>query len=187
MAAGERRVFRVRQGLLIAVSLVGRRHHDRLYLRGPPARLQDIPCALNVALKREHGVAVGDAHDGLRGQMKNGVDLVLAQDALDKVAIPHIAADDIHRVEGARADQLAARHPVAHQANHLGLGREQAAGEPAAQQARSAGDQRGPVAPVGWIDLHVHIFQGAWPLFQRSLSNWLSRYVSMAWKKPWWL
>ncbi len=40
------------------------------------------------------GIAVGDADDGLRGEVEDGVDLVLAERALEQRLVADVAADD---------------------------------------------------------------------------------------------
>ena len=87
----------------------------------------------------------------------------------------------VHAIERARADSLALRHPVAHEADDVRVAREQALDEPAAEQARRAGDEHRAVEPVG---VAHQTLQGALPLCHSPSSSSTSRIVSMGCQKP---
>src|SRR5439155_128654 len=84
-------------------------------------------------------VAVGDADDGLGGQVEHGGHLVLAQDPLQGGLVADVAAGQLDRVDQPAADQLALRDPVADQAGDPGAGLDQAEHQPAADQAGGGG------------------------------------------------
>ena len=84
MPALQRRALVVGQLLLVAVGLVRRGDDDLLDRRAAAAGLQQRPGALDVGLEGGDRVAVGDADDGLRRQVDDGVDLVLAERAFEQ-------------------------------------------------------------------------------------------------------
>ena len=76
----------------------------------------------------EIGLRLAIADDRLRGEVEDGVDLVLAEGALEGLEVADVAADDVHADRAApAAHQLALRHPVAHQADDVGAGSRAAA------------------------------------------------------------
>ena len=97
--------------------------------------------------------------------MEHGVDLVLAERALEQRAVADVAADHADPLEQAGADQLALGHPVAQQADHVGAELDQAPHQPAAEQAGRAGHEDGAVAPPAGV--HAHTFHGASPELHR--------------------
>src|SRR5439155_18861357 len=111
--------------------------------------------------------------DRLGGQMEDGVDLELAEDAFQKIALADIAAYDGDIVDAAGAHDLGRRDPVADNGDDIGLGGAQAFDEPAADQAGGAGDQCGPIAPERGV--YSQTFHGAAPEFQSSFKYWYSR------------
>ena len=137
--------------LLVAIGLVRRRDDDLRDLGAAPAGFQQRPCPLDVGLERRDGVAVGDADDGLRRQMKDGVDLMFAQRPLQQRLVAHVAAHQFDFVDHAAADQFALRHPVAHQADDVRPGRHAVAAPASCPPVRS---RRSPVSggPARTID-----------------------------------
>ena len=118
-----------------------------LHGRAAPAGLEQRPGAADVRVERGDRIAVGDADGRLRRQVEDRRDLVLAERALERLLIAHVAADDADPVEQSGGDQLRARHPVAHQATTSAPGASELPHEPAAEQAGGAGHEDGPVAP----------------------------------------
>src|SRR5207245_938397 len=76
--AHQRRVLVVGATIMVAVGFVRRGRHHLLDLGAPPARFEDGPRPGNVALERRDRVASRNRHDGLRREMDDRVDLVLA-------------------------------------------------------------------------------------------------------------
>ena len=79
--------------------------------------------------------------------MKTGVDLILAEHPVDDLAVGDVASHHLDPFERAAAHQLAVRYPVAHQPDHVRTHLDQCLGQPRAQNARTASDERGAVAP----------------------------------------
>ncbi len=115
-------LFAVGQNFLVAVGFVGRCQNNLFDLWAAAAGFQHIPCAGNVGLKGGDWVAVGDGDNGLRRQVHDGVNFVLAQNSFDKFTIPNIAAHDLHLFDGLRAHQFALGNPIAHQTDDIGAG-----------------------------------------------------------------
>src|SRR5262249_11301271 len=112
----------------------------------------------------------------------------LAERSLEERSVGDVAADDLDLSERAALDELALRHPVAHETDHVGAEFEQAPYDPAADQARGPSDQRRAIRPEAGIEVHAHpqTFQGALPVAQRFSSSLRSRMVSMhCQKSPW--
>ncbi len=176
VAAFERRVLGVRKLLVVAVGLVGGGEHDLLHRRVVPAGLEQGPGARDVRLERRDRAAVRDSHDRLSGEVKDGVHLVFGDGALEQRLVADVAPHHADAVDQVVADQLGLRHPVAHQANDVRLGREQPPDEPGAHEAGAARHEHGPVAPERLV---YQTFHGAPPESHSSSSTRLSRRVSM--------
>ena len=101
MAAFERRVLAVGELFLVAIGLVGGGDHDGADARRAPARLEQVPRALNVAFECRDGIAIGDSDDGLRRQMNDRRGFVFADGPFQQVAIADIAAHDFDAVDDA--------------------------------------------------------------------------------------
>ena len=69
--------------------------------------------------------------------MEHGTDLVLAEHALEQRLVAHVAAHHADPLQQACADQLALRHPVAEQADHVGAELDQTPHEPARRGGRT--------------------------------------------------
>src|SRR5262249_36784884 len=121
---------------------------DNLFHQGTaPRRFEKRPCALNVGFKRRDGIAIGDADDGLRGQVENGVDFVFAEDAFERRLIAHVAADYFHALDVARSRGFRLRNQIAHQTHDVSARLEQSLDEPSADETGGAGDERWTVFP----------------------------------------
>src|ERR1019366_2629697 len=77
--------------LLITVGLIGGRHHNRRDLGRATAGLEQIPGTLNIGGEGRSWVAIGDANDGLGRHMKDNLDFVLAEHALEQIAVGDLA------------------------------------------------------------------------------------------------
>ena len=65
---------------------------------------------------------------------------VFADGSFQQIAIAEIPTHDFDTVDGMRPHQLTLRHPIAHQADHIGAGFHQTAGQPGSHQTGSAGN-----------------------------------------------
>ncbi len=184
----QRRGLVIRQFLVRAVGFVARRRHYGADEGTSPRGLEQRPRPADVRVERRHGVPIGDADDGLRGEVEDRIDFILAQRAFHEMLIAHVAADDIHARERVGREECAARHPVAHERRDVGAFIEQPPDEPAAEQAGGAGDQDGPVTPVRcrFLLAHFHFFHGGAPPAQSDSSRRRSRSVSIGCQKPSW-
>lgn len=93
-AARQGRPLGVRQLVLIAAGLVGRRYDDLLHRRAPAAGLQPGSGPAGVRLERIERVTVRDGHGGLGGKYEHGCRLVLAKDAFQSGLISHVPSND---------------------------------------------------------------------------------------------
>ena len=126
---------------------------------------------MNVGLEGGDRVPVGDAHNGLRGQVKDRVDFKFAQGSLQAGLVAHIATHDFDMIGQAVTHYHALWHVVAHHADDIGPGLNQTLHKPAAHKAGGASDHRGAIAPEFVVGAdHDQTFQGAFPLFHMSLS-----------------
>ena len=157
--------------------------NHRRYWR-PAAGFQQAPCPGDIGLEGRDRVAVGDADDGLGGEMDDRIYLVLAQSALQKLLVGDVAPDDLHFVQMARADHLAVGYPVPDEADDIRACRHQRFHQPPADKARRAGYEGRAVPPKLFISLYHQTFQGAWPDCHRFSKIFFSRKVSMHCQKP---
>ncbi len=141
-------VLGVRQDVARAVGLVGR-GDDRARNVVHAARLEDVPGAAHVGLERRPRGAVGRAHDGLRRQMQDRVDLVLAHGALEQVGVEQVPAHDRAARLGALERQCAAGPFVAAQHDHGGAAVQERAGEPRSEHPVGARHERAPPGQRG--------------------------------------
>jgi hypothetical protein len=65
--------------------------------------------------------------------------------------VAHVAFYNLHAIHQMRAHELTLRHPIAHEANNIRLGFQEAVYEPAPDEARGARDERRPVLPKRFI------------------------------------
>src|SRR3989344_1047409 len=79
------------QVIVIAVCLVGRGNDYSLYMRVALARLQHIPCSLNIDLKSVQGVVYRLIDDRLRGKMEHDIDIVPAKELIQEREIADVA------------------------------------------------------------------------------------------------
>src|SRR6185437_15339960 len=100
-----------------------------------------------IALECRHGIPVRNPNDRLRSQMKNRVDLVLAQRSFEKVAVLYISPHRLHASDVAGSNQLAARYPVPHETYDIGATFQQSLDKPTANKSRCAGDEDRAVQP----------------------------------------
>src|SRR6266404_2747343 len=147
MTTLQRGVFGIRQSLVTAISFVGRGYYDLLYGRRAAASFEHRPRAPYVGFKSADWISVGDADDGLCGQMKHGVDLVLAQHALDCVLLANVSAHHRDSSEHSGTKQLVFGEPVAYERDYESAAFDQGFGQPAAEQACSSGDQHWSLPP----------------------------------------
>src|SRR3989338_10451418 len=88
------RMLDIRQIVMSAVCLIGRRndysHNGRISLAG----LQHIPRPLNVDLKRIKWIIYRLVDDRLRGKMEHGIDIVPAEYLIQEREIANVAARD---------------------------------------------------------------------------------------------
>jgi hypothetical protein len=78
--------------------------------------------------------------------VKNGVDLVFTEDALQEGLI---AADELNAAREVGLKEKRLWDPVSDQANGVSVGLKESANEPAAHETGSAGDEGGPSMPKG--------------------------------------
>src|SRR5262245_11633120 len=90
----QRVIFFVRQSIVRAVGLVARSDDDAFDGLGAAAGFQQRIGSANVGLEGRERRTVGGADDGLRGQMEDGLDLVLGQEALHQGVMFDRAIDD---------------------------------------------------------------------------------------------
>src|SRR5712664_228415 len=119
MPALKWRVFSV-ASFGFAIGLVRRGDHDVLDDRAAPAGLEHGPRPANVCLESADRVSVCNPDCGLCGQVKDGVDLVLTKNPFDELLVTYVAAHPVHFVDEARPHEVALRHPITHEANHIG-------------------------------------------------------------------
>jgi len=118
---------------VLAVRLIRRRHHHLLDGGAASAGLKQAPSTADVGLEGGKRVPVRDADDRLTGQVEDGVDLVFPESAFQERLVANVAADGGDAVNAARPNQLASRHPIAHQAHHVGAPLQQDGHQPRAQ------------------------------------------------------
>jgi hypothetical protein len=90
----ERHVLAVRELALLAVGLVGGGDHDPAHARASSACLQECGGAADVRVEGLHGVAIRDRHDRLGSEVKDELDLVVAERSLDQALVPNVAEHD---------------------------------------------------------------------------------------------
>ena len=128
--------------------------------------LEQIPCAFDIGRERRNRVAVGDADDGLRGQMKDDFDFILTKRALNEIAVGDIPAHGIDLFDAPAADEFALRNPVAHEANDVRTRFKQLLHQPRTEQSGAAGDEDRAISPKR---IHsAHTFHGVFSLAQSS-------------------
>src|SRR5581483_10293427 len=147
VSAAQRKVLLVREDIVAAVGLVAGCDHDLAHSRHAPTSLEEIPGSAYVRFERGDRVAVRDADDGLGGEMKDGLDLVFVQCALEAATILDLAADDCDPVLESGRVKPAVGNDVAHEAYLVRAQRDESLGKPAPEQSRASGDQDVAVAP----------------------------------------
>lgn len=101
--------------------------------------------------------------------MKDGINFVLTQGALEKIAVTDIAAHNLDGTKCAGVHHFALGNPVAYDANNIRAGFTQTSGKPTSNQAGGARDQSGTIPPKRTIQAQT--FHGALPDFQRSFNS----------------
>ena len=147
----QRHVLVIRERGLLAVGLVAAGDDDARHLRRAPDRLEQRPRAPHVAVERGHRVAVGHADLRLRGQVQDGGDFVLAEQALEQLLIADVAAHGGHVADPRR--RTGRRDVVADERDHVGAQVDQLLGELGSQEPGRAGDGHRPVAPEVGVGL----------------------------------
>jgi hypothetical protein len=104
----EREVLPVGQLVVAAVRLVRRRDDDALDAAQHAARLEQAPGSAHVGFPRAERRAVRGADDGLRCEVEDVLDLVLAQYAKEGVVVGQVGEGD----HAALLDALAAEAGV---------------------------------------------------------------------------
>ena len=84
------------------------------------ARFEQDPRAADVRLKRAERSLVSDAHDGLRGEVKDGIDLILVQCSLDQRLVADVAVDHVDPALGPFEQQRGGGHGVAFEHADMG-------------------------------------------------------------------
>src|ERR1700674_4727885 len=130
MTALQRHRLVVGEMLLIAVGLIGGRHHNRRDFWRAAASLEQIPGALDVGRKGRDWVAISNAHDSLGREMKHDFDFVLAQGALDEITVDNVAAHSVDLLNPTAAHEFTLRNPVANQAHNIRAGINELLDEP---------------------------------------------------------
>ena len=93
--------------------------------------LQHRPGAADVRLERRQWRGVGDPDDRLGSEMKNGVDLVLAEGPLDQPGVTDVSVHDVHVTLGALDDERRSDDRVALEHGRACSLREQGLDQPA--------------------------------------------------------
>src|SRR6266850_5388112 len=81
--------------------------------------------------------------------MKNGVDFILSQDALQESLIADIAAHNLDLLEIACPDKFTLRDPISNQANNVCFRLKKSFDQPRAKQPGASGDKSWTIAPKG--------------------------------------
>ena len=122
MPAENRRVLRVRQLLLIAIRLV-RRSDDDLWtvgLRRHASSSAQVPRIFVSSVETGFRFATPTVVCAARWMTVD--DFVLAERALERLLIPHVASNHPDLFDQARRHELRARNPVAHEGHDVGAG-----------------------------------------------------------------
>ena len=179
---GARLAHIVRQHVVITVSLVTRRRHDRTDQGASAGRLEHGPSSANVRVERLDRTPIGDADDRLRREMKNGLAFVFAKEPLEDLLISHVTADQGDVRHHRTGQQITLRNPIANQCHRQRLIRDQPTNAPAAEQSGSAGHQHRPISPE--CRCAHHVFHAAAPVAQCASKSFTSRSVSIGDQNP---
>src|ERR1700693_1912935 len=147
MTPAKRRIFVIRQTVVIAISLVRRGHHNLLDGRCPAAGFEQCPGALDIRLPRRDRIAVGYGYDGLGREMNDCAYFILTECAFQRCLIAHVSADNFGGFNQAGTHQLTPRNPVTHQAHNVRALIDEAADQASADKSGCAGHKSRSIKP----------------------------------------
>jgi len=119
IAALERMRFKVGEARVRSVGLVGRGDND-VGVADEAAGFEDVPSACDVGAESPDGIEPGDLHERLRGEMEDGMRLILGDDAAQGGERLNVTVDDDDLVQQTFADEDGARGLVADERDDFG-------------------------------------------------------------------
>src|SRR5215813_2884410 len=143
----QRAIFVVRQLIVRAVGFVARGDDHALDGLAAAAGFEQRIRAANVGLEGRKRRTVGGADDGLRGKMKDGLDLVLGHDALHQAVIFDRSVDDGDAAAQVEKVERIGAHGVALQTDYARALFDQRPRDVRADKPRGAGDESVAIFP----------------------------------------
>src|SRR5262249_53559406 len=135
--------------------------------RAAPARFQDGPSSTDIGLEGRDRIPVCDGDDGLRSQMNDRINLILAERALDERLVAHAPLNCSDALAKPGTDKFGLRNRVSHETHDIGADRNESFHQPSADQPGGPGDESGTIRPEPAS--YCQIRHGALSWFQSSL------------------